>query len=299
MDGIVKIFKEPYPFEDDARVLIKTDLTISFFVVVFLYLFQPFGLRNLSSDIAHTLLIYSGYGMVTFIITILFDRLIRPAFPGFFNEQNWNVGRHILSLLVLVFLIGLGNLFYSHFLGFTGISGTTMLYFQFYTLLVAIFPITILTLISRMRFLKKNLEEVKSINDKLAYPLDLSREGSAELLFLSENERDTVRLTTDQFIYAESADNYSDIVYIESNIIRKVLLRSSLKRLMQQNDNSNLYSPHRSYIVNLRKVVRVEGNSQGYRLVLEGVDNTIPVSRRNNNQLKSLLGRLHGISSSR
>jgi len=195
-------------------------------------------------------------------------------------------------MIVLVFFIGLGNLFYSHFKGFTGISGTTMLYFQMYTVLIAVFPISIITMITRVQSLKKHIREAVQINTQISINDQLHSNTNDILVFSSENEKEMLELTLGQFVYAESADNYSEIVFLENNIVRRVLMRSSLKRLLEMNKRPELYLIHRSYFVNINKIVAVEGNSRGYRCDFKEVEESIPVSRRNAQGLKDALGKL-------
>lgn len=292
MSEFTNILKEPYPYEDSKPMLIRSYLTVSIFIVLFLLIFKPFGLSNIQSDSFTFSLIISGYGLITFVISLTYDWLAKIAFSKYFDDQNWNVGKQIFSILVMVFIIGLGNFFYSHFMGFIGLSGTTMLMFQLYTLLVAFFPVTIFTLIGRVRFLNANLKQAEAINKELSKPITEIKDNIPNIKFVSENEKDVIELTPDQFIYAESADNYSDVVYLESKIVRRVLIRSSLKRLVSQNPNLYIFSPHRTYIVNLRKITKINGTSQGYLLRLDGVEETIPVSRRNVIRLKNMLSHL-------
>ena len=51
---------------------------------------------------------------------------------------------------------------------------------------------------------------------------------------------------------------------------------------------------HRAFLVNVRKVVKVNGNSQGYRLLLEGCPEEIPVSRGYSKQVKELIEGISG-----
>jgi LytTr DNA-binding domain-containing protein len=293
MLSLNEILKEPYPYEDNQLVIIRNDVAISIFVVLFLIIFKPFKLDSIDIYSLKGIGIFIGYGLVTFIISYVYDWLIRISFSKYFDEQNWNVGKQIFSVISTVFFIGLGNLFYSHFMGFVGLSGTTMLSFQLYTILIAIFPVTILTLIGRVRYLKKNLEQAEAINNDLKNPIISPDDTLPNIKFTSENEKDVIELTLGQFIYAESADNYTDVVYMENEIIRRVLIRSSLKRLIAQNPNPSIFSPHRAYIVNLRKISHIKGNAQGYQLHMEGATETIPVSRRNAAKLKEQLSALH------
>ena len=45
---------------------------------------------------------------------------------------------------------------------------------------------------------------------------------------------------------------------------------------------------HRAFLVNLQRVTKVEGNSQGYRLRLEGCAGEVPVSRGYAKEIKTL-----------
>lgn len=61
------------------------------------------------------------------------------------------------------------------------------------------------------------------------------------------------------------------------------MLRSTLRRMEDALASwPQFFRCHRTYLVNLDKVAHVSGNAQGYRLHLEGLDDTIPVSRNLN-----------------
>lgn len=292
MTRLFSVFSDLYPLQDDPKQQIRINALISFFVVAFLYIFKPFGLNDVEADAIEMVIVYGGYGLVTFLIAVFSDRIVKAAFPHFFDEQNWTVGKHIFWLTFVVLLIGVGNLFYSNLLGFTGISGTSFLMFQFYTVVVAVFPVTILTLINRMRLLSKNLEDVRQINISLEKPVTILTD-SAPLVFSSENGKDELRLRCDQFVFAESADNYTDVVYVDNGITRRALIRSTLKRLEGLNEHPCLVRPHRTYLVNLLKVSSVIGNSQGYRLAFKELEETVPVARKNSTAIRQQLADLH------
>ncbi|MFL5754313.1 MAG: LytR/AlgR family response regulator transcription factor, partial [Bacteroidia bacterium] len=99
------------------------------------------------------------------------------------------------------------------------------------------------------------------------------------ITFIAENEKDKITLAADELIYVESADNYSTVYYKEKKAVRKSLLRSSLKRMEAHINNRNIKRCHRSYIVNLMHVTKIEGNAAGYYLIIEGIEQSIPVSR--------------------
>jgi hypothetical protein len=265
---------------------------IGLFVALFLFFIKPFGLANIELPAIEWILVMAGYGLVTFLIALFSDRVVKVAFPQFFDEQVWTVGKQIIWVVFVVLLIGIGNLFYSNLLGFVGISGTSFLIFQAYTIIVAFFPVVVMTLLNRVRLLRTNLEAVSKINASLEGPINAEK-PYATLIFSSDSGKDELRLDCDQFLYAESADNYSDVVFVVNNIVRRELIRSTLKRLESLNNVYYIVRPHRAYLVNLLKVSRVIGNSQGYRLAFKELEDSVPVARRSASQIREQLAALH------
>ncbi|MDQ3050233.1 MAG: LytTR family transcriptional regulator [Bacteroidota bacterium] len=293
MNKSFNVFNESFPLEENQRIMFLQSIIISAVVVVMLFLFQPFGLADVTLPLVKMVPVYIGYGLVTMFSILIADRLVRPAFPSFFDDQLWTVSKHIGWTVFTIMMVGLGNLFYSRLLGFTGISGTSLLTFQLYTFAVSIFPVTVITLLRRIRLLSKNLKVVNSINQSLVKPVTETATDST-LVFNSDNGKDSIRLQADQFLYAESSDNYTDIVYIENSIVRRALIRSSLKRIEEMNAATYVIRVHRAFLVNMLKVKKVTGNSQGYRLIFDNLDETIPVARRVSFQVRDLLAHIHG-----
>ena len=63
---------------------------------------------------------------------------------------------------------------------------------------------------------------------------------------------------------------------------------------MKQAEASAVSAPfivrcHRAYLVNLRRVTKVDGNSQGCRLRLEGCADEVPVSRSYVKKVQALI----------
>jgi DNA-binding LytR/AlgR family response regulator len=107
--------------------------------------------------------------------------------------------------------------------------------------------------------------------------------------FTSETEKDKVETNEKQLLFIESADNYSAFYVFANGQLKKQLLRGSLKKMEEQIQHPSLYRCHRTYIVNLSKVISVSGNAQGYKLQLEGTELSVPVSRNLGKELKGKL----------
>ena len=292
MQHLTGLFFEPFPLEENRKVLFFYNLIVTILVTMVLVLFKPFGLANITLPLIKLIPVYAGFGLVTLVICVIADRIVKPAFPRFFDDQHWYVYKHIVWTVIIIMMIGLGNLLYSRLLGFTMVSGTSLVMFELNTMAVALLPVTIITIIRSTSLHSRNVKVGREINEMLKKPI-IQGIQDQPIEFHSDNEKEFLRLRADQFLYAESADNYTDIVYVENAIIRRALMRSSLKRLEELNTVGDVIRVHRAFLVNIRKVKQVTGNAQGFRLQFDNIDETIPVATRNAPVVKELIGRLH------
>lgn len=80
-------------------------------------------------------------------------------------------------------------------------------------------------------------------------------------------------------IFAKAEGNYVEI-YLKEDKVNRVVKRTTMKDLESSLSSfTNIVKTHRSYLVNLFYVDQVDGNAQGYKLLLKDYDEPIPVSR--------------------
>jgi len=264
---------QPYPREQrDPQHWLLTSAGAGLFVTVFLLVFQPFGTAQWEDPKKPYIL--AGYGLVTFACLTAVGLVFPKWFRSVFDEIRWTVGREIIWVLFVIVFIALGNILYSQWILGEGF-GHVLIWLGF-TAAVGVIPATVITLLNYTRLLRKYATtdlRVKELDVVVSNPL-------AEITFIAENEKDRLTLPADSLLFIESADNYSEIVFLQNEKIRKTLLRGSLSRFEEQIHHPNVVRCHRSYIVNLQQVERISGNAQGYRLQLKRYPLPIPVARR-------------------
>lgn len=273
---------QPYPlFGNRWKIIISVSLFISFFM----YFFQPFGLSSLKNEFRSSF--EMGYGVITFMV-LVFDLFIIPIiFKRRFEPQKWTVLNQILWQIWILFTIGLFNFLYSSmFLDFSD-SSKAFFIFQFYTLLVGVIPVVVITVVIQNRLLVENLKTANEFNTDLnsrnTAPLD-----HYKVCIIADNSKDKFEVDLSDFIYIASTGNYIQIFYEKDNVLKSNVLRNTLKQTEEQlKDITSIIKCHRAFLVNRNKIVRVKGNSQGLRLIMQGTDEEIPVSR---NFSKGLMG---------
>ena len=153
------------------------------------------------------------------------------------------------------------------------------------------FPTVLFAMWNRNIRLARNLREATELNLRLSQKPEVEETPPATLVF-SGGTRETLELDARSFLYAESEGNYVRLHYLSPKDNRPV---SKLLRLtMKQAEASVASAPfivrcHRAFLVNLHQVAKVDGNSQGYRLRLEGCAEEVPVSRGYAKEIKERL----------
>lgn len=266
---------QPYPREQrNPRRWLLTSAGTGIFVALFLLIFQPFGSAQWDDPAKPYIL--AGYGLVTFSCLVGVGLVFPRIFSSIFDEKSWTVGREIGWTLFVIIFIAFGNILYSQWVMGNGF-GHILLWLGI-TAAVGIIPATIITLLSYARLLRKytgNDLEVKTREPDVNSSAALS-----EIIFTAENEKDSLTVGMDDLLFIESADNYSEVVFLQNEKLKKTLLRGSLSRFEEQAHHSDVVRCHRSYVVNLRQVASISGNAQGYKLQLQNYPSPVPVARR-------------------
>jgi hypothetical protein len=268
---MLKILQQPYPHSDSDNRKIFLSLGAGFFVSIFLIYFEPFGINYFHSP--NKTLVLSGYGIITSATMLFLYFVVPKVFQNYFKEENWTVGREILYFMLNIALIALFNILYSTSTFSVQFKGYAIFNMVGYTFILGIFP-TVGVVISNYIY------HLKQYSTPPQPTLASEQTQSLELTLVSENEKDTLRVSTLNLLYIESSDNYSTVVFLKDEQVTKELIRSSLTRLEGQIQVKSIVRCHRSFIVNLDKVVKVSGNAQGFKLHLSGTDFIVSVARK-------------------
>lgn len=249
--------------------------------------FQPFGLDDYSGSYKYLTL--GGYGLVTLLVLLVDLYLIPVLLPGLLKEEQWMVWKELLFLLWILFTIGLANLFYTSFFFHLSLSLKSIVVVQLFTLSIGVIPITILTIFKQNYLNRRNRLSADKLSAGIGQRHHQQETGS-QVLFASDNGKDEIRIAIPDLLVVDSEGNYITVTYLLEGKPQSVLLRNTLSYAEKVvSSHPVLFKCHRSYLVNLDRITKVNGNSQGYRLVIPGVSVEIPVSRSNSTRLKDLL----------
>lgn len=239
--------------------------------------FQPFPLNVLEYN--ERLLYVTGFGGITFFISLITVVIIPYSIPKWFNQDEPETIPAFLLHITVFVLNAVAFAFYLKYVGKTPLS----LYVLFKLLLVCLLPIIILIIINKNRLFAKVIDLLKDQNKSYLSKLNEYEtfEQDNEIEIKSANKSDNLILKYKNIIAIKSADNYIEIFYLENDTVRKKLIRNTLKNIENQLSKKRCFIRcHRTGIINIMHIEKLVRTYNGYNLKMSYLEETIPVSRQ-------------------
>ncbi len=255
-------------------------ILFSSLVFLLLILFQPFEYRS------YTFFRTLGDSLLSAFLVLIATLLTRVVIPYLFHKQWQKENREFINssievifdmilFLTLSFFINLSNG------GFINQNYVTWLGLSLkYILIFEVLFIPLLLFVKYYYFLGR---PIKNKEDSFFSKQSLEtsfKSTSKKICFTSKTEQKCIEILPQDLIMIKSWGNYMEVFYMKDHEVVFSLLRSTLTNI---NDTIKeypfLFQCHRSYVININKVLAVKGNVRGYQLTIEGVSAKIPVSR--------------------
>ena len=301
INKLLTLLRSPYP---SLVKRWKSVIIPSLIVFLILFVLQPFGISMMGG---YKFWVVLGYGVVSSLALSISTYLFPALFPRYHSEKNWTLGRELLGTLGACLLIAIGNWFYTAWwFGGNLLSWRGFLISVIWVGILAPFPIAFFLMWNRNLQLTRNLKEATEINFALSKKISLrkeKREAEAEEeddvccpvtekpahLVFSGGTKEMLEIPANALLYVEAEGNYVRIIYRVENKIQQRLLRATMKQAEEVAVCPFIVRCHRAFLVNVSTVVKVDGNSQGYRLRLDGCKDEVPVSRAYSKEVKTLI----------
>lgn len=261
--------------------VLKSPLTGALVIAVMLFFFviiyKPFN-PNINNTFGYigTIAVYCIISAVSiFILAKLVQKINR-----FSKEKKWTIGKEITSMLLI--LLGLGVIIY--FMGFLieppadRWNFATFLNSCKYAFLIGLLPIGFFSAINFSYLVSKSVHfHETSFTDPAVVNTQQEK-----IQIKSKLKKEKLSFFPDQLLYAESDGNYVNFYISHSEGVKKGIIRNSMNNIQEQLSTIPYFiRVHRAYIVNLNKIRSKQGNTSGYKLLIENTTKKIPVSRQN------------------
>jgi len=259
---------KPYPLITSFWQLINIGLFIGLFVFIFLLAFQPFGLSQFT---VNKNLIIGGYGVITFLLSTILSLLASQLF----NESKWTTLHQMVFYLILLIGLSIANYYYTKTINRE--INLSLSHFVFYTLSVASFPLTFITLMFQKQQEKKHQLESAKVNRVLLNPETLTKPLKEELSIKTVSGV-SILILPENVLFIESEGNYLLIHHLKEGKVVETKTRGTIKAMTTKLD-SVFQKTHRAFIVNIKFISQAKGNAQGLRLTIKNTNKEVLVSR--------------------
>ncbi|MBU8892443.1 MAG: LytTR family transcriptional regulator [Bacteroidales bacterium] len=276
-----EFLRKPFPFNDDLKYNSKLIFFLSLGVLAFLYLFQPLDVSSMANK--QKIYVVTGLGVITFL-SLSLNLLILPSlFPKIFLKRIWNIKKEIIWNIWILSTISVGYFLYYKALGIFNIDFKMILGL----ILIAVIPITGLITVNQNRKLRSYLNLAEGINRKLQENKSIEEKL---VHFQSDYVKDNLSIKVSFLLLIRAANNYIEVFWKEGEKIKNQMIRTSLSKAEELlHEHKFIFKCHRSFMVNVNYIDKIEGSIQGYKLFFENLDFSIPVSKNFAYKLKELI----------
>ncbi|SEL88575.1 LytTR family DNA-binding domain-containing protein [Parapedobacter koreensis] len=281
MKKIMDFIRTPYPAYIDPWSYLRTITIISLVIFFILYMFRPFDWWRMSED---RLLFAAAISSVATFAAMLLFYVWRYLFPTFFAERNWTLGKEMLlgihQFTVVALAVWLVRLYFEQYYGDAPRRSFFFTWWVVFT--TGTIPYLLATLLKRIYGMRLHLAEAMVLNRRL--PKEIEKDEPS--VFSLPKDMGIV----EDFLFAESRDNYVDVYGMEGGVVKSRSIRCTLLELEACNPASAVFRCHRAFIVDLRKVLHVTGNAAGFQISVHPDLPPIPVSRSYAAAFKARMG---------
>lgn len=278
--------KKPNQFVQLLNKEIRLLLSISFGIFLFILFFQPFPLEKF--DFNNRLLFVGGFGAIVFLLMFL----LRVALPWMIQKNNQDDNKPFLTSylggFIILILCSVAFTFYLRYVGSVSIS----FFIVFKIILICLAPPVVLKLYDVKKELIQQNESLISEKKVIQNQIEKYEEDNLNksIEFISETSTENLTLIIAEVVFIQSADNYVEIVYMDGDKIKKELIRNTLKNIeLQIKQYSNFIRCHRTCIVNMHYIEKLNQDYNSHWLTIKGYPERIPVSRQYLLKLKEAL----------
>ncbi len=254
----------------EKRNIIQLILFTAAFALVFIYVYEPFGVDAWFKVSRWTLLLYLSIITLTGVLVVVISRIIMFKTRHRYKLKLW---QYLVWVMAEVFFMGLFYTLYQKLIldDLRFFPDLLVISVQ-NTALVLLLPYSVMWLYFSWSENKKKLESINAPQE-VAQLMDMVH---------FRDERGILRLSVKagMLIYLEAADNYVYIHYLDGNRQVRQLLRNNLKKLEEELVKTSLVRCHRSYMVNSNRVMLIRREKEGLTLELDLPEKlNIPVSK--------------------
>ena len=273
--------RKPFPVVESATEKLLISLGSGVVVVGILVIIRPFGIESYKG----IFFFLSGFGIIDFVVTALNLFLLPQLFPSIINNSNWTTGKNFLGILWILLNISLVNYFYGEHLvseayieGLENLNRTGIVSWITMTFSVGVIPAVFALYFIEKRLFRRNSDTAEIFSKEIKGKS--TKKSGKQIELKSSQDTSLIFSSIDLICVKAVGGNYASVFWHDESGLKSEMIRLTLVGFMEKtNSLENIVRCHKSYIVNLDKVLSFHGNARSVIIKLDGLDFNVPVSR--------------------
>ncbi|WP_436414840.1 LytTR family transcriptional regulator DNA-binding domain-containing protein [Petrimonas sp.] len=286
MSVILTILRRPHPGYPNFKVYFQICSTIALGVFLTLSILQPFNMgdRNILGNPFLTALVYAGGAYAATLINSVWINF----FPRSFSNEKWTVGREIILCLYQLICVASAIWLINYFRGSWSPRINSYSDMLWIVTSVGFFPYVTALLIRNIYLLKNRMQKAAKMNISLILDNKEPRiENASQYINLRTIDRP---IEVDAFISAESKSDYLVVNIAKNGKLEQLNVNTTLEEFETENAQLNqLFRCHDKFLINRNRIIWIEGNAAGFKLLLHHDLPAVCVSRERAEELKKRL----------
>lgn len=276
MDILSKISLQAPHFLTQKRYILRFLVSVAIFAALFVAIYKPMGMMHTGESLSRwSLPLYTTITVATGFVTLLISRLLlyrrQQRHPmRLASYAVWlvlEVGFFTLSLTVLAYLLNAREGI--HFFQLMARILTDII-----GILLVPYIITILLFL-----LDEKRMEVRALSAMIRQQDENNGQPTSTINFYDRGGKLVLSTRKSSILYIESADNYTNIHYMDDGKEKCFILHNSMKNVDEAYSPDGMMRCHRSYMVNIENVKLLRREKDGLVIELAYGGRSIPVSK--------------------
>jgi hypothetical protein len=252
-------------------------------VFVVLFVFQPFGIKEIQESEKMMILIISG--LIAFASMLICQFLFPLVARSFYDEHHWNGSKQLIQSLLMSVMISLGL---SYFLGSKNVGTISfpvdgMVMFAF-----SIIPLVLFIFVQETMHDSKYKRKAENLNSDLKNKNVVNSENPLKILvFKGNNEK--LSLIPNQLIYAKIEGNVSEFFYQNPFGIDKSVITIDSKQVLDELlGHPQFLKFSKNIMLNTNAIQQISGSARGYEIAIARVNEMVKVSGKFKRNIEKL-----------
>jgi hypothetical protein len=252
-------------------------------VFVVLFVFQPFGIKEIEESEKMMILIICG--VIAFASMLVCQFVFPFVAKSFYDEHHWNGSKQLIQSLMMSIMISLGL---SYFLASKNVGSVSFPVDGLVLFAFTIIPLVLFIFVQETMHDSKYKRKAENLNSDLKNKSVVNSDNPLKILvFKGNNEK--LSLIPNQLIYAKIDGNTSEFFYQNPfGIDKSVITIDSKEVLNELIGHPQFVKFSENIMLNTNAIQKISGSARGYDIAIARVNELVKVSGKFKKNIEKL-----------